>query len=614
MLTEFALREMLEVLTATDWLAFDVETIQVGSSVNAYTDTLAGFSLAQFDQATQEIRAWYVPLISHRNDQPDPLTWEVVRPLVKDFLEDHPMLVAHHSAFDGVVLRQHGVSVVCAQDTILMSQTLDMGRAHGLKALVLDLFQYAMTTYDALVAPYQKHGPRNKKLPVSVADVPYSRLAPYGIDDAYWTLRLRARLQTDLDQRSVQARMLVRYDLLSLPILERMERAGTPVNEELLAVLLKKLDGDYERIKTEIFEAYRIPFEPSLVDTVVAVLMKAGAMTASQRQLTAQGKTSVTNGWLESLNHPVAAQILKLRQMAYSKSHYLKPFTSFVRKGRVHTHFGMNNATSGRITSGEPCLTNATGEWDDYSVRQVIQAPPGFMLVDIDLSMIQARVAAHMSGDQALLRIFREGLDIHQIAYNIIMSRPWETPVTKAQRDQGKTANYAWMFGAGPSHIVVPFGISINEARGLYAQYFRTFWGLRKFLDGLENQARRLHYTETLYGRRRYSQKLARPNRFSEQELAFEVRALVNHPIQGTEADLLKLMMLAADRYLREFVPGGWLFLQVYDELVMCVPEHDAEQTAQAVKAAMIAAVPAGSLNVPIKAEAHIGRSWSEIH
>lgn len=608
-LTEADFEKMLNDIDVTQWLAYDVETVVGGGEPNPHQDELAGFSLAQ--RRGSEIQAWYVPLLNNRLDQPVPLSWEWVRPLLTPFLQSCTALIAHNSDYDETVLRRAGCNVRTVADTMLMAMILDMGQSHGLKNLVLKYFQQQMTTYPELVAPYQtRHG--RKKAPVSVADVPYPELSAYGEADSFYTVWLRERLEMELKERPLRTRTLLGQDMAMLPQLQRMSKVGVPVDPVRLKSLLNDLDTEYAALETEL-NLYQVSFTPNSPEAVYQLMLKAGAVTGShKKQLSATGKTSVTDSWLESLQHPAADKVRQMRQMQYSRSHYLWPFTMYIDdSSRVHPRFGLNAASSGRITSYSPCVTNASGDWDRFSVRQVITAPADYQLIDIDLSQIQARIIAHLSQDPVLLDIYRTDKDVHVITAEGL-TKILGAPVS---RGQGKTANYALMFGGGPGVLVNDLGCDWDTARRMHTAYFQVYAGLAAYLQSLAATARRQHFTETIYGRRRSSDVLVHASRYSHAQVENDVRALVNHPVQGSEADIFKRMILAAQTFLDEQFPRTELFLQVYDELVFCAPLTDVMAgVGDGLRQAMLAAFSAGELSVPLDAQIHYGKSWSKIH
>jgi DNA polymerase-1 len=230
-------------------------------------------------------------------------------------------------------------------------------------------------------------------------------------------------------------------------------------------------------------------------------------------------------------------------------------------------------------------------------------AEKGCFFFGADYSQIELRILAHFSGDEAFVRAFREGIDIHRQTAAVIFDVPLEG-VTPEMRSRAKTINFATLYGQGDFSLARQLGVSREEARGFIEEYFRRFSGVRTFLDQQVDLAREQGYVETLSGRRRYVPEMRDKNWNVRQ---FGERVAQNTPIQGTAADLIKMAMVRIQRLLESRFPDSRLLLQVHDELLLEVPEQDVEEVGKMVVEEMEGAV---ELNVPLSVDSGVGANW----
>lgn len=390
-------------------------------------------------------------------------------------------------------------------------------------------------------------------------------------------------------------------------VLAAMERSGVRLDVDYLKALSDELATELERLEDEIQRLAGHPFNLNSRDQLETVLYDELGLTASRRTAKT-GKRSTSASVLESLRgeHPIVEKILQYRELSKLKGTYLDPLPKLVhpKTGRLHTRFHQTGTATGRLSSSDPNLQNIPIRTEiGRKIRKGFIAGEGRLLVVADYSQIELRVLAHLSGDENLQRVFREGHDIHtQTAAWMFGVDPGE--VDSFRRRAAKTINFGVLYGMSAHRLSRELGIEYSEAQAFIDRYFDSYPGVRAFMDRVLASARERGYVETLFGRRRHVPELhskARNAREAAERVAF------NMPVQGTAADLIKLAMVRLPERLEPL--GGALLLQVHDELVVEVPEERAPEAAQVVRETM---EHAWELDVPLAVEVGVGHDWLE--
>jgi DNA polymerase-1 len=304
----------------------------------------------------------------------------------------------------------------------------------------------------------------------------------------------------------------------------------------------------------------------------------------------------------------VPVLLMEYREMEKLRGTYVDALPRMVnpRTGRIHTSFNQTVAATGRLSSSDPNLQNIPIRTPlGREIRKGFVAEPGHVLMAIDYSQIELRILAHFSGDEPLVRAFREGIDVHRQTAAVVFEVPVDQ-VTPDQRARAKTINFATLYGQGPFALAAQLGISREEAKAFIAAYFERFSGVRRYLDEMVAGAHEKGYVETLLGRRRYIPELQSRNWNIKQ---FGERVAQNTPIQGTAADLIKQAMIDVDAALEKSDWGARLLLTVHDELLFELPEDRVDDVRPAVVHLMEHAM---ELKVPIAVDVGVGRSWYE--
>jgi DNA polymerase-1 len=302
--------------------------------------------------------------------------------------------------------------------------------------------------------------------------------------------------------------------------------------------------------------------------------------------------------------------VLEYRSLSKLKSTYTDRLPEQInpRTGRVHTSYHQAVAATGRLSSTDPNLQNIPIRTPQgRRIRQAFVAPPGCLIMACDYSQIELRIMAHLSGDEGLLKAFREGVDVHLATASEVFEVPYEQ-VSKDQRRAAKAINFGLMYGMSAFGLSRQLSIGRAEAQIYMDTYFMRYPGVQQFMEHTREQARAQGYVETLFGRRLY---LTDINASNMQRRQGAERAAINAPMQGTAADIIKRAMIAVDHWLHHEMPQANLVMQVHDELVFEVPEGQLDQLKEGVVELMSAAA---DLEVPLVVDTGHGPDWDTAH
>jgi len=427
--------------------------------------------------------------------------------------------------------------------------------------------------------------------------------------------------ETIFEELKKTGRLQEVYDRIEhplIPIIRRMNEDGIFLDVPYLKRLESEYTAELGKIEARIFGAAGHEFNISSPKQLANVLFDELKITPERQKKTPGGARTTREDELAKMEglHPVIADILAYRELSKLLSTYIEKMPSMVAgDGRLHAEFLQAGTTTGRMASQNPNLQNIPIK-SDYGrrVRRAFCASSGNVLVALDYSQIELRIAAGLSGDKKLLKTFAEGSDVHTAVASQVFGVP-ETDVDYEMRRKAKVINFGILYGMGVNALKANLdkGVTREDAARYLAEYFKKFSGLALWVERTKLNAARDGFTETLFGRRRYFAgfKSPLPNIRSQAE-----RMAVNAPIQGTQADIIKLAMVKADKLIEE---KGWrtdakLVLQIHDELVYEVAEKDAEAVAREICAVMESVVPKGKLSgVPIVAEVSIGEDWGNL-
>jgi DNA polymerase-1 len=390
-----------------------------------------------------------------------------------------------------------------------------------------------------------------------------------------------------------------------------MEYNGICVDPEALGTIADFTRSEARRLEQEIWHEAGEEFTISSPKQLGTILFDKMMLPAAKKTKTGYSTdSSVLNELAETF--PIARMVLDYRQVEKIRSTYVEALPRMIHPhtGRVHTTFNQTVAATGRLSSTEPNLQNipVRTELGQQIRKAFVPQREGWSILSADYSQIELRIMASMSGDASLLEAFAQGADVHAATAATLFDVPMHE-VSSDQRRIAKTVNFGIMYGQGAFGLAQQLGLPRHEAQQIIAQYFEKYPGIKNYIDTTIATTRDRGYATTLRGRRRLFPLINSQNR---QLQAAAERAAVNMPIQGTAADMMKIAMINVDRRMRREQVQALLMLQVHDELLLEVPQHEREQVTTLVREEMERALPLEG--VPVVVDTGWGQSWYEAH
>ncbi|APH71086.1 DNA polymerase I [Aquibium oceanicum] len=598
----------------TGILSIDTET----TSLFPMEAELVGFSIA-----TRPGKAAYVPL-SHRNGKGDLLgggeliegqiPFHDALAVLKPVLADRSVLkVGQNIKYDWVLLYRLGLPMAPLDDTMLISYVLDGGSSsgntggHGMDKLSERWLGHIPIPYKDVA------GSGKSQITFDMVDI--DRATAYAAEDADVALRLWQVLKP----RLVADGLTAVYERLERPLIDvigRMERRGIAVDRQILS----RLSGDFAQsaaaLEDEIYqlagERFNIGSPKQLGDILFGKMGFAGATK------TATGQWSTSARILEDLaaeGHELPRKIVDWRQLTKLKSTYTDALPGYINRDtkRVHTCYSMASTSTGRLSSSEPNLQNIpirTAE--GRKIRTAFVAEPGHKLISADYSQIELRVLAHVADIPQLRQAFADGIDIHAMTASEMFSVPVEGMPSEVRR-RAKAINFGIIYGISAFGLANQLSIPREEAGAYIRKYFERFPGIRDYMDATKATARDKGFVETIFGRRAHYPEIRSSN---PQVRAFNERAAINAPIQGSAADIIRRAMVRIEAALADAgLDDVEMLLQVHDELIFEAPEGQVEKAIPVIRQVMEhAAMPAVSMRVPLHVDARAADNWDEAH
>ncbi|MBZ0134269.1 MAG: DNA polymerase I [Rhodocyclaceae bacterium] len=595
LLTGDHLDAWLAILDSAPLAAFDTET----TSLDPMQARLVGFSFAVAPGT-----AAYLPLAHRYAGVPQQLTFDDALAKLKPWLESpRHAKVGQNLKYDMHVLANHGIRLAgVAHDTLLESYVIESDKGHDMDSLAMRHLGIATIKYDEVTG---KGAGR-----IGFEQVDIARAAEYAAEDADVTLRLHEALHPRLAE---EPRLEALYRDIEMPVMQilfRMERNGVLVDAPLLERQGQQLGLRMMEIEKQAHEVAKQPFNLNSPKQIQEILFEREKLPVVKK--TPSGAPSTDEEVLAqlALDYPLPKLILDYRSLAKLKSTYADklPRARDPATGRVHTNYSQAVAVTGRLASSDPNLQNIPIRSEEgRRIRQAFVAPPGSKLVSADYSQIELRIMAHLSGDRGLLDAFAQGEDIHRAtAAEVFGASPAE--VSSEQRRYAKVINFGLIYGMSAFGLARELGLERQAAAAYIDRYFARYPGVANYMEATRKLARDKGYVETVFGRRLWLPEIksAAVGRRQAAE-----RAAINAPMQGTAADLIKLAMIAVQRWLDESGMATQLILQVHDELVLEVPEGELEAVRRELPKLMAGVA---QLSVPLLAEVGVGDNWDEAH
>jgi len=549
-----------------------------------------------------EGEACYIP-VSHRYlGVPEQLDKQKVVEALKPLLEDAKLKkFGHNIKYDLIVLANEGVALKgVAFDSMLASYVLDPSkRQHSLDDLAMEMLGHQNITYADVAGKGAKQ--------IGFDEVSIDVAAEYAAEDSDITFRLTQALQSRLRDETLKL-----YEELELPLIDvlaDMEMTGVKVDREHLKKMSTKLSKALKKHEDEIYAMAGEMFNINSPKQLAVILFEKLGLPAKKKTKTGY---STDMSVLEELadGHELPAMIVNYRQLTKLKSTYIDalPLEINQKTGRVHTSYNQTVAATGRLSSSDPNLQNIPIRSDlGKEIRQAFVAEGDDWLLSADYSQIELRILAHLSGDPALIKAFKNNEDIHTRTAAEIFGQPLDG-VDKDARRMAKAVNFGIVYGLSAFGLSRQLKISPGEAKAFIDQYFDLYKNVKTFMDSTIEEARQCGYTVTMMNRRRYLPDLHSKNRQVRESAE---RVAINSPVQGSAADMIKLAMIRLHQLLSKQKLKSKMIMQVHDELVFECPVNEKREVEALVKKEMENVWP---MQVPIIVHSEWGKNWDEAH
>lgn len=573
-----------------EFVSIDTET----TSTDAIRAELVGLSFS-----VEENKAFYVPLPANREE-----ALKYVRIFKPLYENDNILKIGQNIKYDYEVLNNYGVTLQGKMfDTMIAHYLIQPELHHNMDYMAETLLGYRTIHIEELI------GPKGKKQK-NMRDLSPTDICEYAAEDADITLRLKHLLEPRLKELGLEE-LFWNIEMPLVRVLADMELNGVCLDTEALQETSRIFTDRMKQYEQEIYKEAGETFNIGSPKQVGDILFgKLQIMDKPKKTKTGQYVTS--EEVLQSLEakHPVVRNILNYRGMKKLLSTYIDALPKLInpRTGHIHTSFNQAQTATGRLSSSDPNLQNIPVRTDDgKEIRKCFIPEDGCLFFSADYSQIELRIMAHLSGDENMMEAFREGHDIHRATAAKIWHEDIDK-VTDAQRKKAKQANFGIIYGITTYGLAQRMGIPNSEARELIQDYFHTFPKVKAYMEQAKETARAKGYAETLFHRRRYLPDI---NSRNATVRGFAERNAINAPIQGTEADIIKVAMVRIWKRFKEEGIRSKMILQVHDELNFSVYPEEREQVERIVIEEMQNAC---QLNVPLTADAGWGCNWLEAH
>lgn len=602
-----ALNSWIAAAYAQGYISVDTET----DSLDAMQANIVGVSLALAPG-----KACYIPL-THKSGSDDLFGGGVIagqiprdqalaalKPLL---LASSVMKIGQNLKYDMLLLQRHGIEISPLDDTMLMSYAFESGDVgHGMDELSQRHLGFKPISFKEVAG--------TGKSAVTFDRVAIERATHYAAEDADITLRLWMLFK----QKLLQTHKLTVYETLErplVPVLVKMESEGILVDRQVLSRLSSEFGTAQAAIEIDIHKLAGTTFNIGSPKQLGEILF--GQMGIAGGKKTATGAWSTDSDTLEDIaaqGVPMAKRVLDWRQLAKLRSTYTDALQTYVNPttGRVHTSYAMASTSTGRLSSTDPNLQNIPVRTEEgRRIRTAFVAAPGHKLVSADYSQIELRVLAHVADIPQLKKAFADGLDIHAMTASEMFGVPVKG-MDPAVRRRAKAINFGIIYGISAFGLANQLSISREEASEYIRTYFKRFPGIKDYMDQTKKFAHDNAYVETIFGRRCHFPRIHSPN---PSERAFLERAAINAPIQGSAADVIRRAMIRMMPALHDAKLSARMLLQVHDELIFEVPDHEIDTTLPLVQRVMVdAPEPALKLTVPLQVDARAALNWDEAH
>lgn len=594
-LTEADLDSWLTRLQQAELICFDTET----TSLDPMQARIVGVS---FSVAPGE--AAYVPLTHDYFDAPVQLSLATTLGKLQPILENPAIRkVGQNLKYDMHVLANHGIQLQgVAHDTLLESYVLESHKGHGMDELSERHLGITPISYETVAGKGAKQ--------VSFSQVTVEQAAEYAAEDADITLQLHHALHPQVSASEKLNFIYENIELPSMQVLQRMERHGVLIDSHMLNRQSNEIGLRLMELEQQAYELAGQPFNLGSPKQLQEILF--GKLGIKPLKKTPSGVPSTDEDVLQelALDYPLPKVLLEYRGLAKLKSTYTDKLPKMInaQTGRVHTNYNQAVAITGRLASSDPNLQNIPVRTaEGRRIREAFVAPTGSHIVSADYSQIELRIMAHLSQDAGMLTAFANNEDIHRATAAEIFGVEKDN-VDNEQRRYAKVINFGLIYGMSAFGLAQNLNIERSAAQSYIERYFARYPGVRRYMNDTRELAKQQGYVETIFGRRLWVPEI---NSANGNRRAGAERAAINAPMQGTAADLIKLAMIAVDKWLLEEKLQTKLIMQVHDELVLEVPDAELALIQEMLPQLMQGVA---TLDVPLLAEVGTGSNWESAH
>jgi DNA polymerase-1 len=594
-------KQLLDKLSKAKLIVFDTET----DSLNTFDVNVAGVSFC-----LKPNEAYFVATNPYskeeglfENKYSDRLSISSFIKLFRNIFENKQIKkVCQNGKYDIAVLRSLGMEVNNFHfDTMLASYILDPDQKHGMDSLSEKYLNYKPIPLSDLIG--------DKKDPTNIFDVQLKELSNYSAEDADITYKLYQKLDSELKKSGIEK---VAYDIEFplAPVLELMEFEGIKIDTKALNAFSKDLQILLDNYSSAIFKAAGTEFNINSPKQLQEILFNKLNLSTGRKTKTGFSTDARALEYLRG-DHEIVDIILNYRQASKLKSTYADALPNIInhKTRRIHTSFNQTVASTGRLSSNDPNLQNIPirTEMGKEIRKAFVPRDKDYVILSADYSQIELRIMASICGDEALIKAFKEGEDIHRSTAALVFQVA-PKDVTPDMRRKAKEVNFGILYGIGPFGLKTRLGVTQTHAKEIIDTYFKTFKRVREFMDDSVRFGQENGYAETLMKRRRYLKNINSNNRVVRQ---FEERVAINMPIQGTAADMIKFAMIKIHNELKKRDTKTKMVLQVHDELVFDAHKAEVKELKPLIKKLMENALP---LKVPVVVDIGTGDNWLDAH
>lgn len=589
--TEEEMAKLGRFLADQDFFAFDTET----DGIDPLTAGLVGMSFA-----VKENEAWYVPVPADKEE-----AVKIVTHFSPALQNRKSQKIGQNIKFDIIVLRKYGVRVAGPLfDTMIAHYLLNPELRHGMDYLAETYLKYKPVPISQLIGPKGKNQ-------LCMRDVPLAQIAEYAAEDADVTLKLKNFFAPELKKAGIES-LFFDIEMPLIYVLVEMEATGVKLDTVALKQSSEELTAALNNLEKEIYELAGVKFNINSSKQVGEVLFEHLKIEEKAKK-TKTGSYSTSEDILEKMRskHPVVGKLLEYRGLKKLLSTYIDALPELINPetGKIHTSFNQTITATGRLSSTNPNLQNIPirDELGREIRKAFIPDNEDCTFFSADYSQIELRIMAHLSRDEHMIEAFRSGADIHSATAAKIYGIPVEE-VTGDMRRKAKTANFGIIYGISIFGLAERLNIPRAESKELIEGYFKSYPGIRDYMDESIRIAKEKGYVETIFKRKRYLPDINSHNAIVR---GYAERNAINAPIQGSAADIIKVAMVRIYNRFEEEGLKSKMILQVHDELNFNVCQDEQEKVRQIVLEEMENAI---QLQVPLIADCGEGKNWLEAH